>query len=233
MDTEVVILLDASESIGQATFTKMLRYTQVLLRQLPIHFRVALIRYSTTVDIISGSLIDLSNSGKRENLLSILEGIEYVGGATATDVGIHQALLLFTLNEPCEKNGRKVILIMTDGKSNSFRSSVSAAENAKKRDSAHVYSLGVGRDIHEHELSMMASHPSEDYFYKIRNFGSDQDADLVISSLLDSICKGKFFKSSWVIIMWWTVPVFIFHLCLVRCISKCTRVHYVLISVSH
>lgn len=191
IDHELVILLDASDSIGQTVFMKVVDFTQNFVRQLPFHYKIALIRYSSEIDVISGSLLNLLEPGMRESLLSQIAGLGYIGGTTATDIAINQALLLFSQHQLCEVKKRKVLLIVTDGNSNNLQESIRAAEHAKRGDCVHIYTLGVGKSIHKRELQAIASHPLHDYFFMITNFDDHENVDLVVSNLLYSINTGK------------------------------------------
>lgn len=180
IDSEIVILLDSSDSIGSTMFNKMVLMALNLIRRLPTHVKVGVVRYSNNADII----LSLDDS----TLLS-LENAKYIGGRTSTDVAIHRAISLFSpSNDPC-KNIKRFMLIMTDGKSNHLLKSMNAANVAKQQHNVHLYCLAIGKDVHERELRELASKPVTEYIYRIMRFEDDANVNLILSKMQDSFCK--------------------------------------------
>lgn len=188
IDSELVILLDSSDSIGHVIFNKMIDVAVTLINRLPLHVRVGAVSYSNNVVTISSVV----GSHLRSKLTSVIEKTKYVGGRTGTDLAIHRAMSLLSLNaeQSCNKVQRSM-LIITDGKSNSMLSSVDAAEVAKRRHNVHIYSLPVGKDVDERELNMLVSHPHIDYIHRISNFEDNSDVQSVLSKFVNSFCSGE------------------------------------------
>ena len=187
IDTELVILLDASDSIGSSIFSKMISQTINLVRGLPGNFEVGVIRFSNTADVISG----LVPSSARHDLLVVINATKFVGGKTGIDIGIHQAISLFTqVNENC-KRSRKIILIMSDGKSDDLSKSLNAANYAKRLQNIQIYGLEMGKNIFKQELRLLVSNPYSDYFYELKDACNSKDVDMILSRLNRSLCKGE------------------------------------------
>ena len=124
------------------------------------------------------------------NLSLMIEGIQFNGGRTGTDLGIERAVFLLKNNYPCNRKQKKLfMLLMTDGRSNDIQSSIRAAENAKKQHNIHIYCLSVGREINRVELSALVSQPHTDYLYET-NLEDSRDVQSVLSRLVSSICRG-------------------------------------------
>lgn len=158
----------------------MLRLTSDIINGLPAYIRVGVIRYSNQADIV----FNIAGSDQRENLISAIENLEYIGGRTGTDLGIHRAISLFTKG----KDVQRIVLVMTDGKSNDLLSSISAAESAKREYNVQLYCVAIGKDINEKELKMLVSKPSSEYIHEIKNINDDMHH--VITRLHSSIRKG-------------------------------------------
>ena len=112
-----------------------------------------------------------------------IEGIDYIGNVTNTHIGINAAALV--LGYDIEQlnyigsgsntvillgnEGIRVILLLTNGKSND-RSAAEDAAEAAKQVGISIYAGGIGDSVNEDELNSLASYPPEEYRISIEDF---------------------------------------------------------------
>ena len=177
--------MDSSGSIGAADFKKEQAFLISLLRNLELgdnKTRVALINFNTNPT----ELFNLQNFKDIKNVEKIINAINYNGGGTNTAGALKLAndkLLQEKYGMRAEDSGvPKVVIVLTDGESNDYTSTINEAKRIKNRG-FNIISVGVGK-LKEQELIDMAS--SSNDVYKVDDFNK---IVLILASLSRTTCR--------------------------------------------
>ena len=180
IDSSVVFLLDASRSIGRVAFTNMIfsvASVAVTLAETGIRVGVVVFSDFASVDV------PLQQWEDTNLLRSNIEGISYIRGSTNTPIGINTAASVLG------DEGIRIILLLTDGESNSRRAAERAADAAKQAG-IRIYTAGIGNSVSEDELNSLASYPLEEYRVSIADF-TETALNEELQPLIASTCLSK------------------------------------------
>ncbi|CAL1541804.1 unnamed protein product [Lymnaea stagnalis] len=156
---DLVIIVDSSASVGSGNFTKIVKFILDLVKPLPVHsegIRVALVRYSSTAQVISY----LGNDMNQLEKSAALGSMKYKAGATRTDLGI-----ALTRNEvliPARGDRPDVpdqVILLTDGESTIKAATRAETTLLKKRPGLKIIVLGIGERLDDKELLEIATSP--------------------------------------------------------------------------
>ena len=108
-----------------------------------------------------------------------IEGVSYYRGSTNTFFGIHTAASVLG------DEGIRIILLLSDGNSDSTRRAIRAADAAKQAG-IRIYTAGIGDSVNEDELNSLASYPLEEYRVSIADYipFNEEPQPLVASTCL-------------------------------------------------
>ncbi|EFO86669.1 CRE-CUT-6 protein [Caenorhabditis remanei] len=179
---EVILLLDASGSIGDDTFKKQLSFAMHLASRLNISeegSHMALIQYAETPKLE----FSLGQFNHPTQLEWAIQRIEYQSGATNTG----QALRL-TLEKGLQgaRPGiPKVAIVITDGQS---QDDVSEPSQLLRDADVMVYAIGVTNLVNVHQLHQMTGNPVR--VFTVETF--EQLDRALADSLTWSMCKTEF-----------------------------------------
>ncbi|KAK0044362.1 collagen alpha-6(VI) chain [Biomphalaria pfeifferi] len=181
---DLVIIVDTSSSVTGPNFKLSIAFIQNLLRPLqigPDNIRVALMRYSTDVDVVSYLGERMNKEEKEKDLLKI----KYKYGNTHT----HEALRKTTTDVLVEKKGDRpevqdLVVLITDGKSTK-RGTKEEAMKLKSKQYLKILTIGVTKEIDEPELMNVSS--GADFFLKIDSFA---DFNRHLDQLKLVVCSG-------------------------------------------
>ncbi|XP_066919000.1 uncharacterized protein [Clytia hemisphaerica] len=181
---ELIFIIDKSGSIGRKNFALSLKFVQELTRFFsisPSTTRVAAISYSTSVR----TEFQFNNYLNRECLTSAIRRIRYTAGATATGPALQQAITLF---QSARRSAKKVVFLLTDGKSNrGVKPSIPAAQ--LKNSGVDIFVLGIGNNVNVLELKSIAS--SNNNVFRVRNFVDLQRLINALRQKPRDVCRGR------------------------------------------
>ncbi|CAF0820272.1 unnamed protein product [Brachionus calyciflorus] len=171
---DIIYLIDSSRSIGENNFKEAKKTVVKMIENLETNnstIKVGLINYSTA--IMEQSFFIKSEKDK-ETLVQKISNMPYLNQSTASGDALNKAFKIF------DKFGRtktpRVVLILTDGKSN-VGADVFGAAKILKDSHVIVYAVGIKNNINFEELSKIASSPSESYVKKLTEY------ELIISEI--------------------------------------------------
>ena len=182
---DIVIVLDASGSIGPGNFVTMKDFVNNIISKFEIgadKTRVGVIRYASSASIV----IPLGSINNDLLLNTSIANIVYTGGLTATYLALNLLDTAFS-NARTSQGVPRVAIVFTDGKSNSPSLTIQAAQ-AVHSTGIVVYSFGIGSGIDINELNAVASSSSN--VFVISNFSPSQFATKLVP-LQTSSCTSK------------------------------------------
>lgn len=170
-------IVDGSGSVGRANFIRSLNFIKNLISSFvisPRNSRVGILLYSNRV-------IPVFSFGQYKGLRSLLRAIDrikYPGGGTKTGRALsYSRRYLFA-----RSNRRKVLILMTDGKS---YDRVGKPAAVLRNMGVEVFTLGVGKRISMKQLTQIASNRRHVFTANFRNLGS------FVRAIKQKACKGK------------------------------------------
>lgn len=124
-------------------------------------------------------------------IFQAVQSMPYLRGTTNTgDALRYTRQTLLSTNNGNRINARDIVIVITDGASNSAQQTLMEARLLRLSGS-HVITIGVGNWLDQYELEAMASYPTEENRYHVSDFGSLQS---IRTKLRDVICDSKYAK---------------------------------------
>ena len=122
----------------------------------PQHTQVGIISYSSSA--IYEFFLDTYSD--KDSLLEAITNVpSYTGGSTNTAGALNLVKSGFDDARPVSQGIPRVAVIMTDGQSNSFSATVTAAETIHEETNILLFAIGVGTGVNVLELFRMSSKP--------------------------------------------------------------------------
>ena len=185
--TDLVIILDASTSVGQDNFQKMLQFVKDFLANADIdsgNVQAGILTYSTSVKIE----FQIGQYKTSTELQKAIDGIPYTYGSTNTaDAILTMATKMFTTSAD-RPDAPNIAVVVTDGVSNiNSRRTIPEAVTARGKN-IHIYSIGIGLTDTK-EVFAIATPPPEENSFNVQSFDELRGLDQKIFS---SICPGMF-----------------------------------------
>ena len=119
----------------------------------PNDTQVAVIKYSSSVH----TEFHLNQYDNEAVLLQAISGIRYIGGGTATHLGLQAVLDEFdNFARPVEEAFPRVAFVLTDGYLNDFSATIQAARELRAAK-IEVYAVAIGNNVNAAELSEIAT----------------------------------------------------------------------------
>uniref|UniRef100_A0A8C2CLA4 Collagen alpha-1(XII) chain n=1 Tax=Cyprinus carpio TaxID=7962 RepID=A0A8C2CLA4_CYPCA len=175
---DVTFLIDGSWSIGDDSFSKVVKFIFSVVGAFdiigPSGMQVSFVQYSDDAK----TEFKLNTYNDKGNALSALNLIGYKGGNTKTGVALkHVYEKVFTLDSGMRRNVPKVVVAVTDGRSqDEVRCAVSGYS---------VFVVGVA-DVDFVELQNIASKPSERHVFVVDDFDAFSS---IQDNLVTFICE--------------------------------------------
>lgn len=166
---DLMLVLDGSGSIAPPDFELARRFARTVINSCLFvpGSRAGVVEYSTTARLVQGL------SGDRGEVDLALRALIQSGGSTATGSAINLAQSHLTSNQ--RQGAKNVIIVLTDGESNTGPSPIAAANDARAAGSK-LFAIGVGRLINRAELEGIADQPSASHVFEVTDFASLQAA---------------------------------------------------------
>ncbi|XP_067662561.1 uncharacterized protein [Haliotis asinina] len=182
---DLAFLMDASGSVSMDDFESAKRFTRNVIKIFqigPTDVRVAFISFSTGYR----SEFNFIEYTTKDEVLGAIDNVTKAGGGTETDLALNFASEdLFTEAMGSRNGSSKVILLVTDGKSNASSRTVAAARRARKKGII-IFAIGVGRHVDNIELVGVASAPSCTHVIELSEYS---DLTALVSEIQERSCK--------------------------------------------
>ena len=121
-------------------------------------------------------------------MVEAIKRTPYTHGKTNTAAALdYVTSVMFSADNGDRLNRANVIFIITDGRSNAKRATVTAARAAKK-SGVHIIAMGVGDDVDRYELLAIASHPDAKTLIAVENYDRLEE---FVESLSDQLCSSE------------------------------------------
>ena len=189
---DIYFVLDESGSVGSNNYqlTKQFVYDTVNEFDIgPEETQVGVISYSSSVV----ARFYLNTYHDKATLLTAINNLSYAnGGGTNTASGIdllHQQGFTSTNGgRPQSQAIPRVAVVITDGQSDSYSATVTAAQNAHD-DEITIFSVGVGSNVNTNELDAIASDPS--YVFTLTGFDTSQ-FEALETTITNEACTSEY-----------------------------------------
>lgn len=157
-NTDLVIVLDSSASIGTHNYLKAKNFAVKLVEEFSGHntSRIAFLIYSDT----AVTVIDIDNSLAPDDIDKVIMNAPYLKNSTATHVGINAAVIQFHSSPP---NTTKNIVVITEGESKNSTLTAAAVKTAKNMG-IRTFSVGITSSADKEDLLLIASDDRDNVF---------------------------------------------------------------------
>ena len=181
---DLVIALDESGSVGYQNFEIMKNFVEDLTSHFVVSYcatRVAVVTWSTRVTLE----FDLNEYINNEGVKKGIRKIRYSGGLTATGNALNFICRNIFTQSP--NDAKKVLFVLTDGKSNSQRYHPITEAKLLKKSGVEIFTFGIGRYVNDYELVTIASWPIAPHKFWVENFNDSSSLNHLIGSELKHI----------------------------------------------
>ncbi|CAI9741714.1 Hypothetical predicted protein [Octopus vulgaris] len=179
---DLVFVIDSSGSVKAHNFEKTRTFLKNIVRNLdigPDMTRVSVIRFSDEPDIPFG----LGTYDTKTAVINAISNIEYINGNTFTHLALDQARNnVFTSTR--KSVAAKVLVLVTDGKSESEAKTVASAKELKD-DGVTIFTIGVVNPLVS-ELIASASEPSCTHFINLKDY---DEISFIVKEIQSDSCK--------------------------------------------
>ncbi|KAJ6663115.1 hypothetical protein lerEdw1_010708 [Lerista edwardsae] len=180
---DLVFLVDGSWSIGDDNFNKIIGFLYSTVGALdkigPDGTQVAIAQFSDD----PRTEFKLSAYRTKETLLEAIQQIAYKGGNTKTGKAIkHAQQALFTIDSGMRKGIPKVLVVITDGRS---QDDVNKVSREMQLDGFSIFAIGVA-DADYSELLNIGSKPSERHVFFVDDFDAFKKIE---DELITFVCE--------------------------------------------
>ena len=191
---DLAFIIDCSGSVKAADFQLGLQFitrvTEYFKIGYPYGTRVALIRYHATATI----MFSFNTYVKKQDVLKAIGEIPYEpGGSTRTDLALLEAQRNLFGNpdngvRAIEFGVPRVLVLLTDGRATSGTASVIEPSTMLRRDGVNIFVIGIGKNINENELNIIASDPDADH---VVSSGSFTEVNAMVQNIREASCFGE------------------------------------------
>ncbi|XP_021375367.1 uncharacterized protein LOC110464458 isoform X14 [Mizuhopecten yessoensis] len=183
---DLIIIIDASTSVGQDNYDKMLAFCKDFLRNADIdsgNVRVGALIYSSGVEI----QFNLNSYSTRVEVNKAIDNIPYIYGSTNTADALRTMNSMFNAADGDREDVPNICIILTDGVSNiNSRRTVPEADKARLAD-IHIYAIGIGlKDTKE--LDGIANKPTSESSFNVQTF---DELNALSDQVFSSLCPGR------------------------------------------
>lgn len=184
---DLVLLMDASSSIGPLNYEKMKDFLKGVVSHFDIgedRVRVGLITYN------HGAVTEfkLNEFYSTAEVLNAFATIQDTGTGTTTHAALNRARMeLFTPEQGDRPGVPNLALLLTDGKSTNPEKTA-IQQQLLKDTGARIFVVGIG-DIDPEELLLIASEPDDKYYAYVDTF--DKLA-VILDHFAETACDGRY-----------------------------------------
>ncbi|GAB1607321.1 cartilage matrix protein-like [Argonauta hians] len=190
--TDVIFVLDSSDSIIQTDFEKQIDFLVEVVKSpnMMISSKEAQVGiYTFATGFVMN--IALGTYKTKQSLVNAIKNIKRLHGSTNTHLALTDVLQNgFSKAKGARSNVHKVVILITDGQSVYTRDTAKAAD-ALHNNNIEVIPIGVGKDVSETELKILAS--KYEKLHLVKNYDSLKKAleDHVskVTCVSQTICK--------------------------------------------
>ncbi|MGI9013632.1 MAG: VIT and vWA domain-containing protein [Phycisphaerales bacterium] len=182
---DLVFVLDTSGSMGGDNGTKLEQARKALrycVGQLDKRDRFNVVRFSTGFDVLSDSLLDVSQAN-REKAIAFIDQFKAAGGTNIADTLAHVAGMV-----PSDQDRPFVVVFLTDGEGNrtpdEIMDAVKRAGNDRS-EAMRIFPFGVGHDVNTALLDRLAGA----YHGRPRYVQPSEDLELVLGDFFGTISQ--------------------------------------------
>ncbi|XP_052223521.1 collagen alpha-1(XII) chain-like isoform X2 [Dreissena polymorpha] len=155
--SDIVFLLDSSGSVGAADFMKQLHFVSRFAQTFdigPRNVQIGVVTFATTPH----NEFNLNTYTDKNALVAAIQNITYISGTTATDLALN-FVKAYSFTKPAgdRDNVANILIVMTDGQSNSHAETVKSAAALHAGLNAKVFAIGIGAGVSTTELGVIAS----------------------------------------------------------------------------
>ncbi|XP_071095868.1 uncharacterized protein [Haliotis cracherodii] len=183
-ELDVTFLVDSSGSIGSSDFSVMLGFLQQVVEGLGVSragTHVAIVRFSSSPQVV----FRLNEYYDTDDIVRNIHRIFYVGGSTNTAGGIDEMMSsVFTTSNGMRSQASKLVILLTDGGSDSTSQTMAAAERAKAAGVV-FFTIGIG-SVNPDELMSVATQPNCTHYFLLNNFA---EIDTILYEIQRSACR--------------------------------------------
>ncbi|XP_064602245.1 collagen alpha-6(VI) chain-like [Liolophura sinensis] len=164
---DMIIIMDASSSIGEEDYTTMKNFVKDFLQFFVIgqeRVRVGLLTYNVNPHIE----FQLNSFYTHAPMFAAIDNLNPTAVGTWTDKALKTAReVMLTEVNGARVGSPKLVITLTDGQSRDPNATIAQA-NLMKATGAQMFSIGIGKWISQAELKVLASR--DDYVFEVANF---------------------------------------------------------------
>ncbi|XP_071146626.1 matrilin-3-like [Mytilus edulis] len=184
---DLVFALDSSTSLAPQEFDAAKQFVKSIVDSFEISSdktQVGVIRFSTTID--GGFKLNTHTSA--DGLKKAIDGVQYKSGGTHTAEAIEYAINnLFTTTNGARLGSSKILILVTDGRSENRNETLRQAAAAKAKGIS-IFAIGVSAQVDERELNAVASQPTCTHVQILNSF---DDLDSLKAEMEQVSCKAQ------------------------------------------
>ncbi|KAL3856129.1 hypothetical protein ACJMK2_015322 [Sinanodonta woodiana] len=166
---DIVFVIDSSSSIWEPYFKQQLQFVQQMVKTFDVSqkkTRIGAINFSNRVV----REFHLKTHDSKERVLSAISEVEYTAGDSTNT---NEALMVLRTEYFTERSGDRsdvpnIAILLTDGESTLMAETVKEA-NLNKETGLSMFAIGIGHNVNEEELTLIASAPKADFMYILKN----------------------------------------------------------------
>ncbi|XP_071193519.1 integrin alpha-X-like isoform X2 [Salvelinus alpinus] len=155
---DAVILFDGSQSITTRDFVTMIDFIKNIIRMFTApRAQVAVAQYSTD----TSAVFHFEDFVSDPNPDTLMQSVDHFQEATYTPSAIRYVLEeMMTEERGMRKHSRKLLVVITDGKSNDPKETFNSVIPLAEMKSVIRFAIGVGKQFSRQELEQIASFPN-------------------------------------------------------------------------
>ena len=165
---DLVIALDESGSVGWLNFKIMKRFVEHITSYFVVSYsatRVAIVTWSTQTTLQFGFNTYINNEGVKKGI----KKIKYNQGLwTATGDALY--FIRQKLFSQSPSDAKKVLFVVTDGKSNKQKYMPTTEAGLLKKDGVEIFTFGIGNSVDYEEVVAIASQPTKTHKFWLKTF---------------------------------------------------------------
>lgn len=161
---DIVFVVDSSLSVGRTNYVKELSFAANLAGSYligPDNTRFGLVEFSSNYQ----KWFDLNRYSTAIDVMQAILNTPFTAGNTSTDKALKGVIdkKMFDVANGGRANANDVVIVITDGYSDSPAATAAAASTLKS-SGVTVFAVGIGRSVNQNELRTLAS-KAENVFY--------------------------------------------------------------------
>ena len=184
---DLVIAMDESGSVGSQNFEIMKEFVEEIISHFVVSYsatRVAIVTWSTQTTLEFNFLKYINYEGVKKGI----NKIQYSGGLTATGDALN--LIRTNLFSQSPSSAKKVLFVLTDGRSNRQNYMPANESRLLKNDGVEIFVFGIGSQVNDHELIAIASQPIHTHKFRVETFNDLSSlSHLITSELCCIVCR--------------------------------------------